>query len=113
MTEGIPQHEHWRGEQYVATSQVHVESHLFEQQYESAAHTLATQPWVPSHDDDSADPVEQRSWVHVPSVGVVQHDPLSHVPLHVEPHVPQLALSSCVFAHAPLQHVSLLQLLPH
>jgi hypothetical protein len=86
---------------------------LSEQQYESALQTLATQPWVPSHDDDSRGPVEQRSWLHVPSVGVVQHDPLSHVPLQVEPHVPQLALSSCVFAQAPLQHVSLPQLFAH
>lgn len=55
-----------------------------------------------------------KSWLHVPVVGVAQHVPLSQVPLHTEPHAPQLALSVCVFVHALLQHVpAVVQLLPH
>jgi hypothetical protein len=77
-------------------------------------HTLSTQPCVPSHEDESEAPAVHRSWLHVPVVGVAQHVPLSQVPLHTEPHAPQLASSVWVFVHALLQHVpSVVQPPPH
>lgn len=66
---------------------------------------MATQPWEPSHDEPREAPEEQRSWPHEPFVGVTQHEPALHVPAHLLPQLPQLALSLDVSAQPPAQHV--------